>query len=171
MPAAERARALSLGRRRRSRGARARCVMLVLLVRKLNQCRNNDMRALLLFKARILLNLHASFTESKPSRRRGRDNKTTIFSTPTRTRPPTPTQHPPTPTQQARSGSLMTMCDHGRCPRSSTRSARWRRRRKRRPRRAFFKIVCGLYEEKLRKDENRAVGNWILARNFLGKIF
>ena len=43
----------------------------------------------------------------------------------------------------------------------------------RRPRRAFFKIVlvCGLYEEILRKDENKALGNWILARNFLGEIF
>ena len=35
----------------------------------------------------------------------------------------------------------------------------------------FFKIVCGLYEEMLRNDENRALGNWILARNFLEKIF
>jgi hypothetical protein len=26
-------------------------------------------------------------------------------------------------------------------------------------------------EEMLRSDENRALGNWILARNFLGKIF
>jgi hypothetical protein len=40
-----------------------------------------------------------------------------------------------------------------------------------RPRRAFFKIVCGLYEEMLRNDENRALGNWILARNFLEKYF
>ena len=36
-----------------------------------------------------------------------------------------------------------------------------------RPRRAFFKIVCGLYEEMLRSDENRSLGNWFLARNFL----
>jgi hypothetical protein len=40
-----------------------------------------------------------------------------------------------------------------------------------RPRRAFFKIVCGLNEEMKRKDENRALGNWILASNFLKKIF
>ena len=40
-----------------------------------------------------------------------------------------------------------------------------------RPRRAFFKIVCGLYEEMLRNDENRAPGNWILARKFLENIF
>ena len=40
-----------------------------------------------------------------------------------------------------------------------------------RPRRAFFKVVCGLYEEMLRNDENRSLGNWILARNFLEKIF
>jgi hypothetical protein len=41
-----------------------------------------------------------------------------------------------------------------------------------RPRRAFFflkKIVCGLYVEMDRSDENRALGNWILARNFLKK--
>jgi hypothetical protein len=37
-------------------------------------------------------------------------------------------------------------------------------------RRAFFKIVRGLYEEMHRNDENRALGNWILARNFLKKI-
>ena len=40
-----------------------------------------------------------------------------------------------------------------------------------RPRRAFFKIVCGLYEEILGNYENRALGNWILARNFLVKMF
>jgi hypothetical protein len=40
-----------------------------------------------------------------------------------------------------------------------------------RPRRAFCKIVCGLYEEMKRKDENRALGSWILARNFLKKLF
>ena len=40
-----------------------------------------------------------------------------------------------------------------------------------RPRRAFFKIVCGVYEEMLRNDENRALGNLILARNFLEKYF
>jgi hypothetical protein len=44
-----------------------------------------------------------------------------------------------------------------------------------RPRRAFFKIVCGLYEEMLRNYENRALGNmlgnWILARNFLKMLF
>ena len=40
-----------------------------------------------------------------------------------------------------------------------------------RPRRAFFKIVCGLYEEMVRNDENSSLGNWILARNFLEKIF
>jgi hypothetical protein len=40
-----------------------------------------------------------------------------------------------------------------------------------RPRRAFFKIVCGLYEEMERSDENRALGNWILARNFLKNLF
>ena len=40
-----------------------------------------------------------------------------------------------------------------------------------RPRRAFFKIVCGLYEEMLRNNENSSPGNWILARNFLKKIF
>ena len=39
-----------------------------------------------------------------------------------------------------------------------------------RPRRAFFKIVCGLYEEMDRSDENRALGNWILARNFLKNL-
>ena len=35
----------------------------------------------------------------------------------------------------------------------------------------FFKIVCGLYEEMLRNDENSSMGNWILARNFLEKYF
>ena len=40
-----------------------------------------------------------------------------------------------------------------------------------RPRRAFFKIVFGLYEEMEFSDENRALGNWILARNFLKKYF
>ena len=40
-----------------------------------------------------------------------------------------------------------------------------------RPRRAFFKIVCGLYEEMLRNDENSSLGNWILARNFLKTVF
>jgi hypothetical protein len=36
-----------------------------------------------------------------------------------------------------------------------------------RPRRAFFKIVCGLYEsneEMERSDENSSLTNWILAR-------
>ena len=36
---------------------------------------------------------------------------------------------------------------------------------------AHFKIVCGLYEEMKWSDENRSLGNWILARNFLEKIF
>jgi hypothetical protein len=40
-----------------------------------------------------------------------------------------------------------------------------------RPRRAFFKAVCGLYEEMECSDENRALGNWILARNFLKYLF
>ena len=40
-----------------------------------------------------------------------------------------------------------------------------------RPRRAFFKIVCGLYEEMERSDENRSTGNWFLARNFLKILF
>ena len=40
-----------------------------------------------------------------------------------------------------------------------------------RPRRAFFKIVCGLYEEMLRNYENSSLGNWILARNFLKILF
>ena len=40
-----------------------------------------------------------------------------------------------------------------------------------RPRRAFFKIVCGLYEEMYRNNENNDLGNWILARNFLKKLF
>ena len=35
----------------------------------------------------------------------------------------------------------------------------------------FFKIVCGLYEEMYRNNENSSPGNWILARNFLKKIF
>jgi hypothetical protein len=35
----------------------------------------------------------------------------------------------------------------------------------------FFKIVCGLYGEMLRNDENSSPGNWILARNFLKKLF
>ena len=35
----------------------------------------------------------------------------------------------------------------------------------------IFKIVCGLYEEMLRNDENRTLGNWILAHNFLEKYF
>jgi hypothetical protein len=35
----------------------------------------------------------------------------------------------------------------------------------------FFKIVCGLYEEMECSDENRALGNWILARDFLKKLF
>ena len=39
------------------------------------------------------------------------------------------------------------------------------------PRRVFFKIVCGLYEEMERSDENRSLRNWILARNFLKKLF
>ena len=38
-------------------------------------------------------------------------------------------------------------------------------------RRAFFKIVCGLYEEMERSDENSSLGNWILARNFLTNLF
>jgi hypothetical protein len=33
------------------------------------------------------------------------------------------------------------------------------------------KIVCGLYEEMECSDENRALGNWILARNFLKFLF
>ena len=40
-----------------------------------------------------------------------------------------------------------------------------------RPRRAFFKIACGLYEEIECSDENRALGNWILAHNSLKKLF
>jgi hypothetical protein len=42
-----------------------------------------------------------------------------------------------------------------------------------RPRRAFFFffIVCGLYEEMSRNNENSSPGNWILARNFLKTIF
>ena len=40
-----------------------------------------------------------------------------------------------------------------------------------RPRRAFSKIVCGLYEEMERSDENRSLGNWFLARNFLKNLF
>ena len=40
-----------------------------------------------------------------------------------------------------------------------------------RPRRAFFKIVCGLYEEMDRSDENRSPENWFLARKFLKKLF
>ena len=40
-----------------------------------------------------------------------------------------------------------------------------------RPRRAFFKIVCGLYEEMERSDENRSLENWFLARKFLKKLF
>jgi hypothetical protein len=41
-----------------------------------------------------------------------------------------------------------------------------------RPRRAFLKkIVCGIYEEMECSDENRALGNWILARNFLKTLF
>ena len=35
----------------------------------------------------------------------------------------------------------------------------------------FFKIVCGLYEEMERSDENSSLRNWTLARNFLKKIF
>ena len=37
--------------------------------------------------------------------------------------------------------------------------------------RIFFKIVCGLYEEMSRNNENSSPGNWILARNLLKKIF
>ena len=37
--------------------------------------------------------------------------------------------------------------------------------------RTFFKIVCGLYEEMERSDENRSPGNWFLARNFLKYLF
>jgi hypothetical protein len=40
-----------------------------------------------------------------------------------------------------------------------------------RPRRAFFKIVCGLYGEMLRNYENSSLGIWILARNFLKLLF
>ena len=40
-----------------------------------------------------------------------------------------------------------------------------------RPRRAFFKIVCGLYEEMERSDENSSLRNWISARNFLKNLF
>ena len=40
-----------------------------------------------------------------------------------------------------------------------------------RPSRAFLKIVCGLYEEMKRSDENRTLGNWIVARNFLEDLF
>jgi hypothetical protein len=40
-----------------------------------------------------------------------------------------------------------------------------------RPRRAFFKIACGLYEEMERSGENSSLRNWILARNFLKKLF
>jgi hypothetical protein len=40
-----------------------------------------------------------------------------------------------------------------------------------RPRRAFFKIVCGLYEEMERSDENSSLRNRILARNFLKNLF
>jgi hypothetical protein len=40
-----------------------------------------------------------------------------------------------------------------------------------RPRRAFFKIVCGLYEEMDRSDENSSLRNWILARNFFKNLF
>ena len=42
-----------------------------------------------------------------------------------------------------------------------------------RPRRAFFKIVlvCGLYDEMECSDENRTLGSWILARNFLETLF
>jgi hypothetical protein len=40
-----------------------------------------------------------------------------------------------------------------------------------RPRRAFFKIVCGLYGEMLRNDENSSLRNCILARNFLKNLF
>jgi hypothetical protein len=35
---------------------------------------------------------------------------------------------------------------------------------------SLFKIVYGLYDEMNREDENRALGNWILARNFLTNI-
>ena len=37
--------------------------------------------------------------------------------------------------------------------------------------RAFFKIVCGLYEKMERSDENRSLGNWFLAHNFIKKLF
>ena len=36
---------------------------------------------------------------------------------------------------------------------------------------AHFLIVCGLYEEMLWSDENRSLGNWFLARNFLKYLF
>jgi hypothetical protein len=35
----------------------------------------------------------------------------------------------------------------------------------------FFKTVCGLYEKMECSDENTALGNRILARNFLKKLF
>jgi hypothetical protein len=35
----------------------------------------------------------------------------------------------------------------------------------------FKKNVCGLYEEMECSDENRALGKWILARNFLENLF
>jgi hypothetical protein len=43
-----------------------------------------------------------------------------------------------------------------------------------RPRRAFFfkkKIVWGLYEEMLRNDENRALGNWNFSSKFSPKKY
>jgi hypothetical protein len=40
-----------------------------------------------------------------------------------------------------------------------------------RPRRALFKIVCGLYDQMERSDENSSLRNWISARNFLKILF